>query len=112
MNFVSINEFSKIKICVGTIVSAELKNNLRKPSIFLIIDFGKEIGLKKSSAQIRENYECKDLINKQIIAVLNFSPKQIGDIVSEVLVLGLPDENKEPILLSPDIEIKNGEKLY
>ena len=52
------------------------------------------------------------MINKQIIAVLNFSPKQIGDIVSEVLVLGLPDENKEPILLSPDIEIKNGEKLY
>jgi len=112
MDFVSINEFSKIKICVGTIVSAELKNNLKKPSILLIIDFGKEIGFKKSSAQIRENYKCKDLINKQIIAVLNFSPKQIGDIVSEVLVLGLPDANNEPVLLSPDIEIKNGKQLY
>ena len=76
------------------------------------IDFGDYLGIKKSSAQIRKNYQVVNLINKQVIAVVNFKPKQIGKITSEVLVLGLPDLNNEPILLSPDIELKNGIKLY
>jgi len=112
MSFISYNEFLKAKICVGTITRAEFKNNLNNPSILLIIDFGNKIGLKKSSAQLRKNYNCKELIGKQIIAVLNFPPKQIGDIISEVLVLGLPDNNNQPILISPDLKIKNGEQIY
>ena len=87
-------------------------DKLKKPSIILKIDFGKDIGIKKSSAQIRENYDSDNLINKQIIAVVNFKPKQIGNIVSEVLVLALPDENNEPILLSPPKKLENGIKLY
>ena len=78
MSFISYNEFLKAKICVGTITRAEFKNNLNNPSILLIIDFGNKIGLKKSSSQLRKNYNCKELIGKQIIAVLNFPPKQIG----------------------------------
>ena len=112
MNFVSYTEFLKIKICVGTIISAQLKNNLQKPSILLSIDFGNKIGLKKNSAQLRKNYKCEELLHKQVLAVLNFPPKQIGDIISEVLVLGLPDKNNEPILISPDLKIKNGEQIY
>ena len=112
MNFISYNEFLKTKICVGTITTAELKNNLNNPSILLMIDFGNKIGLKKSSAQLRKNYNCTDLIGRQVIAVLNFPPKQIGDIISEVLVLGLPDNENQPILISPDIKIKNGEQIY
>ena len=78
----------------------------------LSIDFGKAIGIKKSSAQLKKNYLCKDLLGKQVIAVINFSPKQIGNLLSEVLVLGFPDENHEPILISPDSEITNGKRLY
>ena len=78
----------------------------------LKIDFGTEIGIKKSSAQLRKNYNSDDLLNMQILAVVNFKPKQIGKITSEVLVLGLPDENNEPILVSPLKMLKNGSKLY
>ena len=111
-DLISYSDFTKIEIRVGTIVSAELNNKLRKPSFILKIDFGDEIGIKKSSAQLRQNYNSKLLINKQIIAVVNFEPKQIGKVISEVLVLGLPDQKNEPILLSPDIKLNNGVKLY
>ena len=112
MNFVSYSDFQKLKICVGTILSAEENDQLKKPSILLKIDFGKKIGIKKSSAQLKSNYCAKDLIQKQIIAVVNFPPKQIGNIMSEVLVLGLPDKHNEPILVVPEIKIDNGNKLY
>jgi len=112
MNLITYDDFLRVEICVGTIISAEENNNLKKPSIILIIDFGDKIGIKKSSAQLKSNYECKNLINKQITAVVNFPPKQIGNIISEVLVLGFPDENNEPILVSPECKIKNGERLY
>ena len=112
MNLITYDDFLKVEICVGTIISAEENNNLKKPSIILIIDFGDKIGIKKISAQLKSNYECKNLINKQIAAVVNFPPKQIGNIISEVLVLGFPDENNEPILVSPEYKIKNGERLY
>ena len=105
-------DFAKIDIRLGTIIEAVEYDELRVPSILLKIDFGKKIGIKKSSAQIRKYYSPSKLINKQVIAVTNFKPKQIGKIISEVLVLGLPDENNEPILISPPFELKNGIKLF
>mgnify|MGYP001346943874 FL=1 len=111
-NLVSYIDFKKIDVRVGTIISAQINNKLDKPSIILKIDFGKEIGIKKSSAQLICNYNKEKLINKQIAAVLNFEPKQIGNLISEVLVLGFPDDNKEPILIIPDKKVSNGGKLY
>ena len=99
-------------IRIGTIVKAEVNKLLKKPSIILLIDFGSEIGLKKSSAQITANYNASHIINKQIAAVVNFKPKQIGNLLSEVLVLGFPDDQGEPILFSPDKSIKNGVRLF
>ncbi len=109
---ISYSDFEKIDIRLGTIIEAADFNKLNNPSILMKIDFGKEIGIKKSSAQIRKNYNSSDLINKQIIAVVNFPPKQIGNVISEVLVLGLPNEYNEPILISPLERLKNGVKLY
>jgi len=111
-SLIQYEDFEKIEICVGTIIEAEDKNNLKKPSIVLKIDFGKEIGIKKSSARLRKNYSAKQLINKQIAAVINFQPKQIGNLISEVLVLGFPDSNNEPILIFPDKKVNNGGKLF
>jgi len=111
-NLVSYIDFKKIDVRVGTIISAQINNKLDKPSIILKIDFGKEIGIKKSSAQLISNYNKEKLINKQIAAVLNFESKQIGNLISEVLVLGFPDDNKEPILIIPDKKVSNGGKLY
>ena len=112
MELISYQDFLKIHICVGTVLAAVKNYNLKKPSIILTIDFGKNIGIKKSSAQLMTNYNCQNLLNKQIAAVINFPPKQIGNLNSEVLVLGFPDENNEPILISPESKIENGKKLY
>ena len=112
MEITTYSNFLKIQICVGTILSAKKNIKLKKPSIILTIDFGKNIGIKKSSAQLIANYDCIELVNKQIIAVINFSPKLIGSLISEVLVLGFPDENNQPILVVPEKKIKNGETLY
>ena len=109
---ISYSDFSKIEIRLGTIISAELNNKLRKPSYVLKIDFGDEIGVKKSSAQLTKNYDTEQLLYKQIAAVINFPKKQIGDLTSEVLVLGFPDNNDEPILISPDKKLVNGGQLY
>ena len=109
---ISYSDFEKIDIRLGTITYAKEYDKLRKPSILLNIDFGSEIGIKKSSAQIRKNYKSKELLGRQVIAVVNFEPKQIGNIISEVLVLGLPDKNNEPILLSPTNSMENGIRLY
>ena len=109
---VSYSDFKKIDIRVGTILSAELNEKLKNPSIVLFIDFGEKIGIKKSSAQLQKYYKSDELINKQVIAVVNFEPKQIGKIISEVLVLGLPDLENEPVLLSPDKPVNNGGKLF
>ena len=111
-DLISFSDFTKIEIRVGTIISAELNNKLRKPSFVLKIDFGDEIGIKKSSAQLTKNYNIDQLIDKQIAAVINFPKKQIGDLISEVLVLGFPDDNNEPILISPDKKLVNGGQLY
>ena len=112
MSDLSYSDFMKVDIRVGTILEAEENNMLRQPSIILKIDFGEQIGIKKSSAQLKVNYNVKELINKQVAAVINFPPKQIGKIISEVLVVGFPDKQNEPILISPDFKVKNGGKLY
>ena len=111
-DLISYADFSKIEIRLGTIISAELNNKLRKPSFVLKIDFGDEIGIKKSSALLTKNYRIEQLLYKQIAAVINFPKKQIGDLTSEVLVLGFPDNNNEPILISPDKKLVNGGQLY
>ena len=111
-DLIGYSDFIKIEIRLGTIISAELNNKLRKPSFVLKIDFGNEIGIKKSSAQLTKNYSIDQLIDKQIAAVINFPKKQIGDLISEVLVLGFPDEDNEPILISPDKKLVNGGQIY
>ena len=111
-NTIEFNKFLDVDIRVGTVIKAEINPSLKKSSIVLLIDFGNKIGIKKSSAQIRANYNCNDIIDKQVAAVINFKPKQIGNLLSEVLVLGFPDDNNEPILVSPDIKVKNGVRLF
>ena len=111
-DLISYSDFTKIEIRLGTIISAELNIKLQKPSFILHIDFGDEIGIKKSSAQLTKNYKIEELLNKQIVAVVNFPKKQIGNLISEVLVLGFPDNSNEPILICPDKKLVNGGKLY
>ena len=111
-NTIQYSDFNKVDIRLGTIIEAKEYDQLKVPSILLKINFGEEIGIKKSSAQLRKNYNSTELINKQVIAVVNFAPKQIGKIISEVLVLALPDENNEPILVLPSKRLFNGARLY
>tara|TARA_B100001105_G_C22321296_1_gene412661 strand:- start:386 stop:727 length:342 start_codon:yes stop_codon:yes gene_type:complete len=111
-NIIDYLDFEKVDIRVGTIIEVEENINLKKPSLILKIDFGNSLGIKKSSAQLKVNYSISELINKQVAAVVNFKPKQIGKLISEVLVLGFPDDNNEPILISPDRNIQNGGKLF
>lgn len=111
-NIIDYLDFEKVDIRVGTIIEVEENNNLKKPSLILKIDFGNSLGIKKSSAQLKVNYSISELINKQVAAVVNFKPKQIGNLISEVLVLGFPNDNNEPILISPDRNIQNGGKLF
>ena len=111
-NIIDYLDFEKVDIRVGTIIEVEENNNLKKPSLILKIDFGNSLGIKKSSAQLKVNYSISELMNKQVAAVVNFKPKQIGNLISEVLVLGFPNDNNEPILISPDRNIQNGGKLF
>ena len=111
-NIINYLDFEKVDIRVGTIIEVEENNNLNKPSLILKIDFGNSLGIKKSSAQLKDNYSISELINKQVAAVVNFKPKQIGNLISEDLVLGFSDDNNKSILISPDINIKNGGKLF
>jgi len=111
-NIIDYLDFEKVDIRVGTIIEVEENNNLKKASLILKIDFGNSLGIKKSSAQLKVNYSISELINKQVAAVVNFKPKQIGNLISEVLVLGFPNDNNEPILISPDRNIQNGGKLF
>jgi tRNA-binding protein len=112
MKNISWQDFEKVELRVGTILEVKDFPEARKPAYKLVIDFGKEIGTKKSSAQITYNYEKDDLIGKQVIAVVNFPPKQIGPFMSECLVIGLPDNEDHVILISPDKAVENGSKLY
>ncbi len=112
IEIIEYQSFEKVDIRVGTIISAEVNLKLKKPSIILEIDFGEKIGIKKSSAQLTQNYKSADLINKQVAAVVNFQSKQIGNLISEVLVLGFPDHNSEPVIVEPGKFVPNGGKLF
>lgn len=111
-NFINYKEFENVEIRIGTVIEAYEYDELKKPAIVLKIDFGEKIGIKKTSAQLQKYYKSHKLLNKQVIAVVNFEPKQIGKIISEVLVLGVPDLENEPVLLSPDKPVKNGGKVF
>ena len=109
---ISLEDFLKIDIRVGTIIRAEPYPESHNPSTKLWINFGEPIGERKTSAQITTNYNTKELIGRQIAAVTNFPPRQIGKFMSEVLVLGFPDENQEVILIQPEKSVPNGGRLY
>ncbi|MDF1872547.1 tRNA-binding protein [Vannielia sp.] len=112
MSEISFDDFLKVDIRVGKITQAEPFPEARKPAIRLWVDFGPELGVKKSSAQITRHYTPEALVGKQVIAVVNFPPRQIGPMISEVLVLGLPDEDGEVVLLGPDRGVPIGGKLF
>lgn len=110
---ITYHDFEKVDIRVGTIVQIDSFPEARKPAYKLVIDFGPEIGLKKSSAQITHHYPNKDeLVGKQVLAVVNFSPKQIGPFLSEVLTLGLPDLDSTVVLIGPGKPVPNGARLF
>lgn len=104
------SDFTKVEMRIGTIISAEIFKEVKSPAYKMLIDFG-EYGIKKSSAQITILYKPEELIGKQIIAVINFPPKQIANIMSECLVLGGIGENKEIVLIQPERNIKNGTRI-
>ena len=109
---ISFDDFMKVDIRVGVIVSAEPYPEARKPALKLTVDFGGEIGTKKTSAQLTSHYDPASLQGRQVVAVVNFPPKQIGKFMSEVLVLGVPDEDGEVVLLRPDQEVPIGGRMY
>ena len=112
MNEASFDDFMKLDIRCGTIIKAEPFPEARKPALKLLIDFGGDLGTKKSSAQITQNYDCDALIGKQVMAVVNFPPRQIGPVMSEVLTLGVPDNDGEVMLVCPDQPVPDGGCLY
>lgn len=111
LNKISIDDFKKVDMRVGTIIDASINKGARKPAYKLKIDFGEEIGIKNSSAQITDLYEPEDLIGKQVVAVINFKPVKISQVKSEVLVLGV-DTSLGVALLNIDKNVLNGSRIY
>lgn len=109
---IDFDDFLKIDIRVGTIIAAEPFPEARKPAIKLKIDFGGHMGVKKSSAQITQNHDVGSLVGTQVLAVVNFPPRQIGPFMSEVLTLGVPDLNGNVMLVRPDQPVPVGGRLY
>ncbi|RDJ25307.1 tRNA-binding protein [Bosea caraganae] len=109
---IGFDDFLKVDIRVGTIVEAEPYPEARKPALKLVIDFGGTIGRKKSSAQITKHYRPEDLPGRQVLAVVNFPPRQIGKFMSEVLTLGVPDADGEVVLIGPSLKVPEGGRLF
>lgn len=112
MDNIDFDDFLKVDIRVGKVVDAQPYPEARKPAIKLWVDFGGELGVKKSSAQITKHYDPEMLIGKQVMAVVNFPPRQIGKFMSEILVLGLPDEDGEVVLIGPDHSVPLGGRMH
>jgi len=108
----TLEDFDRLDIRVGTVVDAQPFPEARKPSIRLWVDFGGSLGIKRSSAQITVHYAPDRLIGRQVIAVVNFPPRRIAGFASEVLVLGVPDENGAVVLLRPDIRVPDGGRMF
>lgn len=104
--------FLKLDIRIGSVIHAKVFKEARKPAYILKIDFGDAIGVKKSSAQVTELYACEELVGRQVAAVVNFPPRQIGPIMSEVLTLGFSDESGNVVLFKPDAAVPNGSRLH
>jgi tRNA-binding protein len=109
---ISWSDFERVDIRVGRIVEADPFPEARKPALKLLIDFGPEIGVKKSSAQLTVHYRAEQLVGRLVLAVVNFPPRQIGPVMSEVLTLGVPDANGAVVLIHPDADVPLGGKLF
>ena len=109
---IGFDDFLKVDIRVGTVIAAEPFPEARKPAIKLTIDFGSDIGIRRSSAQITRRYTPDALVGKQVVAVVNFPPRQIGPFMSQVLTLGVPDEQGEVVLLHPSLPVSNGGRMF
>jgi tRNA-binding protein len=109
---IAYGDFERVDIRVGTIVDAQPFPEARKPAYKLVIDFGPDMGLKRSSAQLTVHYRPDQLIGRQVCAVVNFPPRQIGPFISEVLTLGMPDDDGSVVLVKPDFKVPNGGKLF
>ncbi len=112
MSIATFEDFERVDIRVGTVTDAQPYPEARKPAIKLWIDFGEEIGIKRSSAQLTAHYTPERLIGQQVCAVVNFAPRQIGKFVSEVLTLGMPDPAGGVVLIRPDQPVPNGGRLF
>ncbi len=112
MATIGFDDFLRMDIRVGTIVAAEPYPEARQPAYKIFVDFGPKIGERKASAQVTRHYAIDDLIGRQVAAVVNFPPKQIGKFMSEILVLGFPDEAGEVVLIGPERTVPNGGRLY
>ncbi len=109
---ITFDDFLKVDIRVGTVVDAQPYPEARVPAIKLWIDFGDEIGVKKTSAQITKHYTVESVMGRQVCAVVNFPPRQIGKFMSEVLTLGMPDADGDVVMIAPDQKLPNGGRLY
>ncbi len=109
---IGFEDFLRVDIRVGTVVKAEPFPEARQPAYKIWVDFGGELGEKKSSAQVTQHYQLEDLIGRQVAAVVNFPPKQIGKFMSEILVLGFPDDDGNVVLVQPERKVPNGGRLY
>jgi tRNA-binding protein len=108
---ISFDDFQKVDIRVGTVLTVEPFPEARKPAWKLTVDFGPEVGIKRSSAQITTHYTAADLVGRQVLGVVNFPPRQIGPVRSEVLILGLHDDGGAVVIVQPERSVPNGERL-